>query len=186
MSLRDRLFQSIAALDRIAPPADVETASQFSASAEDEKVPVPDSRPGSIYSHQHQPYDEKFIRLSTSTLSLPGPYLRRSRSLPSLKESIANSHFAPEIDTSKMDSPHGEPKITLRYAAQVARHILTIAFSFMGIGAAIAIIGLAADGINWGTGRGGQAANTAIAVVHGDYDAATDFLETWITKMLYL
>lgn len=181
MSLRDRLFQSIAALDRIAPPADVETASQFSASSEDEKIPVPDSRPASIYSQQ--PHDEKFIRLSTSTLSLPpGPYLRRSRSLPSLTE----SRFAPEIDTSKMDSPHGEPKITLRYAAQIARHILTIAFSFLSIGTAIAIIGLAADGINWGTGRGGQAANTVIAVVSGGYDAVADARNTWITKMMYL
>lgn len=174
MSLRDTLFQSIATLDRIAP-SDAERGQPYYS---DEKVPVHDSLEHHRFPHAWTD-DEKFIRLSTSSASLR--YLRRSRSVPSIQPSLLSR----EADYSKMES-HGEPKITWRHAAQVSRHILTVAFSFLSIGAAIAIIGLAADNINWGTGRGSQDANTVTAVIIGEYEVGRGYLERWVTKMLYL
>lgn len=175
MSLRDALFQSIANLDRIAPSFEQDAPAAYYS---DEKIPL-DQTP-----HASSPYacreDDKFIRLSTSTVNL-SPYLRRSKSLPSIRPPTRHA----EVDNSKMEA-HGEPKITWRHAARIARHLLTVAFSFLSMGVAIAIIGLAADNINWGSGRGSQEANTVTAVVLGTYDADNDFLMRWVTKMSYL
>lgn len=172
MSLRDNLLQSIAALDRIAP-GQRQSVSSFQ--ADSEKIPVDET--SSAYQWRD---DDKFIRLSTSTLSLP--YLRRSRSLPSIQH---HPSLLPEQDWSKMEA-HGEPKITVRYAAHFTRQLLTVAFSFMSMGMAVAIIGLAADNINWGTGRGSEDANTVVAVVLGKYDEERDHVDRWVTKMSWV
>lgn len=173
MSLRQSLFQSIAALDRIAP-AEQEDTLIFP----DEKIAIDGPSEG-VAPHARLD-DDKFIRLGAATLSVP-PYLRRTQSSPSLRRSFG----LPEVDRSKMEF-HGQPEITWRYAARVVRQILTIVFMFLSIAIAITIVGLAADMINWGSGRGSDEANTVTAVVLGRVDPTADHYNQWLTKINYL
>ena len=62
----------------------------------------------------------------------------------------------------------------------------TVALSFIAPAVAVCIIGLAADNIDWGTGRGTQIGNTVNAVVVGSWNATDDTVEFWDILMKYL
>ena len=177
MSLRNRLVESIAALDRL------------TAVDEDTIEPVP------------EPYhdDEKYIYPGAASFHASARLrveevhnLSRRRSEPHLvrQSLLANNEKAPSIHRSIMSSPRDEaaddfePKLTLRYVVDIAINVLTVAFAFLCPAIGITIIGLAADNINWGTGRGSQEANTVDAWILRPWNSTN--VHIWTTKMFYM
>lgn len=141
MSLKQSLRQTIATLDRIAPDPDRESFTS-SCHADDEKASL---RGDTLLSHPYQAShdDEKFIRLSTSTLEEPY-HLQHSRS----RSSLHRSRYLPEVDLSEMETPGDdapEPKITLHYVANLIFEFLAVPLCFINLAIGACIIGLAAD-----------------------------------------
>lgn len=172
MSLRDTLAHSIAALERITTTLDPE--------------PAPE-----LYQD-----NEKYIRRGasshTSTHVQEGERLiRRRASEPSLRQDSANNEKVPSLSQSNMSSSREElddfePKLTSKYVVEVTFNFLTVALSFVNPAIAICIIGLAADNIDWATGRGSEDSNTVDAVILGRYNHTSNTVERWDTRMSYL
>lgn len=152
MSLRRSLWQSIAALDRIAPETHPDLDGELDRDHyNDEKIAYRNR----ASSDPHLPRfasrdDEKFIRLSTSTASLASqPYFRHT--CP--QRHLRNSQCLPEVDFSEMDPSEvdHEPKLTLRYVTGMTLRTINVFFSACVPAIGIVIIGLAADNIAWST-----------------------------------
>lgn len=174
MALRQTLAQSIAALERLASldpeyAASLQYTAVNPASLNHRNEPV--SYPGS----SQVSYRENQDRI-----------IRRSRSLPSLSEKAPS--FSSYMDPHGQDDEADEPKITIRLILQTALNFLTLAASFLIPAVAVCIIGLAADNINWATGRGSQEGNTVDAAVIQDgwSDNGTFSYDRWDIRMSYM
>ena len=171
MTLHSTLTQTIAALDRITCP-DPDSISTY---ADDEK---------SIY--------RGAVSLTSASSHREGRSIRHRSSEPSLRQSKAYSEKAPWPYQASMSSQAGEdpeyvePKINFKYVAKVTFDFSTVVLSFVCPAIGICIIGLAADNINWGTGRGTQVGSTVNAVVVGSWNATDDTVEFWDILMKYL
>ena len=162
------MAQSIAALERLTsldPP--------LAPDIDQENEKFVDPRFASSHTTSHLRDEEGLIRRRASE-----PCLRHnSEKAPSLHRSIMSS---------SRDEDDFEPKLTLVYVAKVTLNFLTVALAFIIPAIGVCIIGLAADNINWATGRGSEHSNTVDAVILGQYFESNNTVERWNTRMNYM
>lgn len=145
MALRLKLFESIAALERISgsatetpPPTRDSRSSPPPPSYRDPEKPV--SCSASIASSR--PYEDSLYRFSRSQYSLRTLDTEKA---PDLEE--------PVMEGSGMDA-QAQRRRNIMYIVNLVVEYLALVLSCLNPAIAVVVIGLCADNMEWGTGRG--------------------------------
>ncbi|KAK3703684.1 hypothetical protein LTR37_014262 [Vermiconidia calcicola] len=179
MSLGYTLSQSIAALERIAsldPEYTRGTSDSEDSLASSAPVYRDIERPryrGAYHPSAYQD-EEKLTHAGTSQ-----PLSQSADS----EKAHSSRRYKMEIHE---DADDAQPKLKFARVLETTANFLGLVLSFLNPAIAVCIIGLAADNINWATGRGSQESNIVDAVVDVLYNETSDRWEKYKTRMPYL
>jgi hypothetical protein len=145
MALRLKLFESIAALERLSESVtDIHTTQRDSRASPPPSYRDPEktisSSSASIASSR--PYEDSLYRYSRSQFSLR---TLDSEKIPELQE--------PVMEGSEMDT-RAQRRRNIVSAINLGLEYLALVLSFLNPAIAVVVIGLCADNLEWGTGRG--------------------------------